>query len=54
MPHLTVKHEAQLLFKAIAFASHRFVVSSMQWEAEASKRIDELCTFADTLGSMTA
>jgi hypothetical protein len=42
MPRLTVKHEAQLLFKAIAFASHRFLVPSMRWEAEASKRIDEL------------
>jgi hypothetical protein len=42
MPRLTVKHEAQLLFKAIAFASHRFHVPSMRWEPEASKRIDEL------------
>jgi hypothetical protein len=54
MPRLTVKHEVQLLFKTIAFASHRFHVPNMRWEAEASKRIDELRTFAETLGSMTA
>jgi hypothetical protein len=48
MPRVTIKHEAQLLFKTIAFASHRFHVPSMRCEAEAAKRIDELRTFADT------